>query len=177
MAAATNTSVTRPPRQYTEADRLADIAWLIERGFTFWRCDLDGDNSTGRLRLIPAPPEEADLVSSDTGEYVQMPVLDIDWNAEPAVAKILAYYDIRGEYRLVPSSTRGHWHLFVAERMVRRYYMRLLDRLRQDDVISDGYYRLCAILNQSVVRVPGQFKKPEADSFYERKPWPRPATP
>jgi len=174
MTADANTLAARPGR-YTQADQLADVAWLTEHGFTFWSCDLVGANSTGRLTLIPAPPELADLVSSDTGEYLHMPVLDIDWNIEPAVGKILAYYGLTGEYRLVPSSTRGHWHLFVAERMTRGDYLKLLDRMRGDTVISDGYYRLCSRLNQTVVRLPGRFKPPGADSFYERTPWPRPA--
>lgn len=67
---------------------------------------------------------EATLISSRCVDGQHAPALDIDFGA-----------------RLVPSSTPGHYHLFLDKPMPWRKYKRLLKALRKAGIIEYGYYR------------------------------------
>jgi hypothetical protein len=159
---------------YGPKDQARDIAWLVARGFTFWQCDTESPDLSRRTVLVPSAPEQATLVSSNRGDYMHLPALDLDWNADDRVGNPLVTYGIQGDYLLVPSSTPGHWHLFVDQSLTWREYSGLLDQLRKTGFITEGYAWLCTHMRQSMVRVPGRFKT-GVGSFYDTTPWPRAA--
>lgn len=91
----------------------------------------------------PAPIASADLVSSHVAGTKDMhaPCLDIDYAAE-----------------LLPSSTQGHYHLFLNRQMPWRRYKKLLKALRKADIIEEGYYKMSMKRRGTFLRVPEVLK-------------------
>lgn len=132
---------------------------------TFWRADLvppgipdgsgdtDGweawveDDAREERRYTPATgggvPADANLVSSrlDPEGKLHMPVLDLDFPAS-----------------LVPSSTPGHFHLYIDKEMDWKTYERLLKALSDAGVIERGYYKASKARKATYVRIPGHTK-------------------
>ncbi len=82
------------------------------------------------------PEAEATLVSSHVQDTrLHAPVLDIDFEA-----------------RLVPSSTPGHYHLFLDKAMSWGKYCRLMKALYKAGVIEKGFYKMSAVRGASFVR-------------------------
>jgi hypothetical protein len=81
---------------------------------------------------------ESELVSSMCKDGWHMPALDIDFPAA-----------------LIPSSTYGHFHLYLNKRMPWWKYKRLLRALAQAGIIEWGYYRLSRDRKQSFLWRPG----------------------
>lgn len=87
-----------------------------------------------------APTEDVDtaeLVSSEVGNDLHMPVLDLDV-----------------PHTLVPSSTPGHSHLYIDVPMSWQQYRRLLLALANAGVIEDGYASISIARRRTEVRVP-----------------------
>ena len=61
---------------------------------------------------------------------------------------------------LVPSSTAGHFHLYLNKALSWADYRKLLKALRRCDVIEDGFYRLSLQRGQTFLRPPGVLKQP-----------------
>lgn len=87
--------------------------------------------------------ESARLVSSETLDGKHMPVLDIDFEAH-----------------LVPSSTAGHFHLYLNKEMDWGTYAKLLLALYEAEIIQEGYYKMAIARGKTFVRCPGVYKKP-----------------
>lgn len=86
-----------------------------------------------------ATEDSATLVSSETEERLHRPVLDIDFKA-----------------RLVPSTTRGHYHLYLDGLELKwPAYKKLLIALAEAGVIQDGYMRASIARKATYVRRPG----------------------
>lgn len=101
---------------------------------TYW-------HATGGTRK-QVPELEANLVSSllDNGKH--SPALDIDFEA-----------------RLVPSSTPGHFHLYLdGLELEWTEYRTLLIALAQAGVIQHGYASACIDRGATFLRPPGQTK-------------------
>lgn len=91
---------------------------------------------------VQVPESEANLVSSRVDiegvENIHAPVLDIDLAAE-----------------LVPSSTPGHFHLYIDKLMTWEKYEKLLYALRDCGVISKGYVGASIARGATFVRKKG----------------------
>lgn len=86
--------------------------------------------------------DDANLVSSKLRDSnLHAPVLDIDfWSV------------------LLPSSTEGHYHLYLDKPMTWRTYRRLLRALAKAGVIERGYYKAAKARRATFVRKPGVVK-------------------
>jgi hypothetical protein len=86
--------------------------------------------------------DDATLVSSVSmvmgGEAWHLPVLDLDYEAH-----------------LEPSSTPGHYHLYLDRHVEHDKYMRLLEALADCGLIEWGYYDAGKKRGATFVRVPG----------------------
>lgn len=93
----------------------------------------------GDKRELVTDRAEADLVSSRvaTDPYVHRPVLDIDFPAQ-----------------LVPSSTPGHYHLYLDIDLEWHVYEELLLDLEAAGIIQHGYARNAIRRKQSLARLP-----------------------
>lgn len=93
----------------------------------------------------PSVPGEANLVGSGVKGLpgFHMPVIDIDFSAH-----------------LEPSSTEGHFHLYLNRTMVWETYAALLKALYDAGVIEEGFYEMSIARGQSFVRYPGVTKLP-----------------
>lgn len=92
-----------------------------------------------RILCEPSDPR-AMLVSSEAdSEFGELhyPALDIDFPAE-----------------LVPSSTEGHFHLYLDCGMKWRTYKRLLKELARAGVIEKGYYGASVARGATMLRLP-----------------------
>lgn len=92
--------------------------------------------------------ERSNLVSSEIGPGVlplngyHAPVLDLDYEAH-----------------LVPSSTPGHFHLFLDKPLTWLQYKRVLEVLGEVGLIEEGYAKASIARGHSAVRLPGQKRK------------------
>lgn len=88
------------------------------------------------------PIETANLITSKAEEYpygteYHRPVLDIDFEA-----------------RLIPSSTPGHYHLYLDKLIPKQTYMNLLTVLKQAGIIQHGFADAAEQRGASSVRLP-----------------------
>ena len=86
--------------------------------------------------------EEANLVSSLCSDGKHRPTLDIDL-----------------ECRLVPSSTPGHYHLYIEHPLEQAAYLELVDALAKAGIVSPFYAKAARIRGATFVR-PEWVKKP-----------------
>lgn len=111
----------------------------------FYKANLKEPNLGDRA---PASEDEANLISSEVegAAGIHLPVLDIDFPA-----------------RLVPSSTEGHFHLYLDSYVAWDKYLRVLEALADAGLIERGYYEVAKIRKATFVRKPG-VKKEDGDS-------------
>ena len=100
------------------------------------------DSPYGTPEVIRVAEEyDANVVTSLLSDGFHAPVLDIDFGAQ-----------------LIPSSTPGHFHLYVDKAMTWRNYRRLLKALGNAGVLEPGYVRASIRRGHSAVRKPGLLK-------------------
>lgn len=87
--------------------------------------------------------EEANLVGSMGSDGRHRPLIDLDEGVQ-----------------LVPSSTAGHYHLYLDTEMSWSCYLRLLEAMRDAGVVSHFFVKAAMIREQTFVRPPW-VKKPE----------------
>lgn len=112
-------------------------------GYTDPSVMLDSDCTT-TVSVGHAPPGvEPNLVCSDIGDGMHLPCLDIDFAA-----------------RLVPSSTPGHFHLYLdgMAPLTWPQYDKLLAALTEAGIISEGYYNHSQDRQMTCLRRPGVTK-------------------
>lgn len=90
---------------------------------------------------IVSSVEEANVVTSLYALDLHRPVLDLDLACE-----------------LVPSSTPGHYHLYINKSMTWAKYRRLLEVLAEVGIIEPGYAKASIARGFSAVRLPGVVK-------------------
>lgn len=78
---------------------------------------------------------EANLISSLTVDGLHAPAIDLDFPC-----------------RLVPSSTSGHYHLYLDRTMSWRQYKRLLRAMLKAGLIEPGFYKIAKIRKQTFLR-------------------------
>lgn len=82
--------------------------------------------------------EDAILISSLCEDGQHAPVLDIDFPAE-----------------LIPSSSPGHFHLYLHRKMTWEKYVKLLDALHEAGIIDYEYHRMSIKRKSTMVLLPG----------------------
>ena len=105
------------------------------------------DDPYGTPEIIHmAAADDANVFTSLLGDGLHAPVLDIDFGAH-----------------LVPSSTPGHFHLYLNKAMTWRKYRRLLRALGRAGILEPGYVKASLRRGYSAARKPG-VRKPEVQS-------------
>jgi hypothetical protein len=92
-------------------------------------------------KLETATKGEADLVASKTLGGKHAPTLDIDMPC-----------------RLVPSSTPGHFHLYIDMEMSEKHYKKLLAVLVEVGIVEEGFAQMLERKGATFVRMPGKPK-------------------
>lgn len=100
-------------------------------------------------RKIPVEKvEDANLVSSRLANGNHAPAIDLDFPAY-----------------LIPSSTPGHFHLYLEKEMSWKDYSKLLKTLNEVGLIEDGFFKSSRHFEQTFLRLPHIKKDPDASSF------------
>lgn len=102
-----------------------DVQWQDEYGAAGWS------------RVVATRLKDAEVISSEIGGKAHSQVLDIDIPAA-----------------LVPSSTPGHFHLFLEVPMSWRQYKRMLKAMAKAGVLEEGYVKASIRRKHTAVRVP-----------------------
>lgn len=102
------------------------------KGTIHWDYDTKGT----RVRVLN--PDEALLVGSMCEDGKHAPVLDIDFPA-----------------KLIPSTTEGHFHLYLDKKMSWWKYRIMLYVLYRVGIIEKGFYRVAMNNKQTFVLRPG----------------------
>lgn len=97
-------------------------------------------------RVIVDDPEQANLVGSLCEDGKHRPVLDIDLPCS-----------------VVPSSTWGHFHLYIEHPMEQEAYLKLVDALAEAGLVQKFYAMAARVRGQTFVRPPW-VKKPTKDA-------------
>ena len=71
--------------------------------------------------------------------------------------------DIDLPCQLIPSSTEGHFHLYIDKAMPWRQYRKLLDVLAECGIIEKGYRDAAISERRTILRKEGVYKTPEAE--------------
>ena len=109
----------------------------------FFKADLKDPTDPVHQKREEAPETEANLISSMLPkDGWHAPVLDIDFEA-----------------KLLPSTTPGHYHLYLDKEMRWDTYVFLLRALATAGVIEWGFYHLSIARGASFVRKPGVLKE------------------
>lgn len=107
--------------------------------------DEDYDDQVGETRTVTRDLDVANVVTSkyqgyagyDDGENWHRPVLDLDLDA-----------------KLLPSSTSGHFHLFIDKPMEWDKYVALLEALADAEILELGYVKASIERGHTAVRLP-----------------------
>lgn len=91
---------------------------------------------------VPAEPEKANLVGSRWVNDIHLPMFDLDYEA-----------------RLIPSTTEGHYHLYLDQPVKWRHYKRVLRAMARAGMIERGFAKMSIRRKQAFLRPPG-VKKP-----------------
>lgn len=104
--------------------------------------------SISPLRVDLNKIEVANLVSSRLANGYHAPAIDIDF---PIYA--------------IPSSTTGHYHLYLEKEMPWKDYKKLLSVMHDVGLIEDGFFNAAMRSEQTYLRLPHVKKDPDAPTF------------
>lgn len=129
---------------------------MIDTLRTYWKAAVLRDEYGGTYEVRNQAPEpEAILVGSQAavqperygwmnGKMLHYPAIDIDYEA-----------------RLLPSSTPGHFHLYLDHVCTWRQYKKVLKAMAKAGLIEMGYYKMNRPRKQTFLRKPGVTKQNE----------------
>lgn len=114
--------------------------------------DFEYTRDTPAERVNVVPQQDANVISSRVADTydestpgasgeLHAPVIDIDF-----------------PIAVIPSSTPGHFHLYIEKQMTWPQYERILDALRGANVIEEGYYHASCNRKATYVRKPDVVK-------------------
>lgn len=103
----------------------------------------------GKVEIVPRDDSTANVITSElkVGGYFEsghMPILDIDFPAA-----------------VIPSSTPGHFHLYMLKTMTWREYLFLLWALKTVGIIQEGYFAASVKRGFTCLRLPWIKKAPK----------------
>jgi hypothetical protein len=110
----------------------------------YWRANMaaghDYEGAEDRQAIInqerrAATKEDANLISSLTDDGYHMPAIDLDLPCE-----------------LKPSTTEGHYHLFIDHKLSAENYWKLLSCLVDVGIVERGFYELSEARGASFLR-------------------------
>lgn len=130
-------NVTAAPTDNEFAGR---VRWAVDENFV-WEDAYGNVESRGALVPDADGPLVSSVVGSLEGRHVHAPVIDIDFHA-----------------RLEPSSTPGHFHLYLDRPVTWRAYKRILRSMVKAGLVDKEWYRLAKFRRMTVVRGPGSRK-------------------
>ncbi|UVT31054.1 hypothetical protein SEA_PARVUSTARDA_73 [Gordonia phage ParvusTarda] len=116
----------------------------------------DGDRKTDIVDLGRQSPSSANGISSQIH-----PDSFTDWRKGSAIQWHKPLIDIDIPIAAVPSTTEGHFHLFIDKELTWEEYKTLLKVLRDLKIIEDGYYQASLRRGATWVRAPWCKKPPE----------------
>jgi hypothetical protein len=99
---------------------------------------------------FPADHDTATLVTSLLPNGRHMPVIDIDMTS-----------------MLLPSSTPGHYHLYINQEMTWKQFLKMLKAMTDAGVVQEGFYQHTKRRGRAFVRYPGVTKSNEAERIAE----------
>lgn len=108
--------------------------------------DEDYDAEVGGVRTETCNLDEANVVTSKMQPYVMHDVGDADWH-RPVL-------DLDLSAKLLPSSTPGHFHLFIDSPMQWDVYVNLLEALAEAGIVEPGYVKASIERGHTAVRLP-----------------------
>ena len=111
----------------------------------FYNTDFSDPRSDDRIRV---PAAMANVVSSETEQGTHLPILDLDF---PAV--------------LLPSSTEGHFHLYLQREVEWSKYEKVLDDMKDAGLLQKGYVEHSKSRKGTFLRLPW-VKKRSGDPLY-----------
>lgn len=97
-------------------------------------------------RRVPLTDPDVNAFSSEVSDNRHWPVIDIDYPAA-----------------LVPSTTPGHFHLYLDRDVEWSKYRKVLEALADAGLIQDGFMRASVKRRKTYVRLPWVKKKPGED--------------
>jgi hypothetical protein len=103
----------------------------------------DGYDSWDKAVRVKSPYQESQIISSEIGNGKHAPTLDIDYSA-----------------KLVPSSTEGHFHLYLDKEISWKDYKRVLKAMAKAGLIEEGYATISIKRKGTHLRLPWEKKKP-----------------
>lgn len=106
------------------------------------------ENRVDGEHRVEVPAAEADVVSSEVGNNLHAPCIDIDV-----------------PIRVVPSTTPGHGHLYIDVPMDWDHYLAILTALVDAGVVERGYVMASECRKATHVRLPWVKKVPEEVPF------------
>lgn len=118
-----------------------------DHGRKFYRCEgldesIDSDEDDWFKEQETSDRSEANLISSNCGQGVHKPVLDFDFPC-----------------RLVPSTSLDHFHLYIDKPMAWYTYEKLLNALREANLLQPGFVKNSIARKATFVRPPWIKKK------------------
>jgi hypothetical protein len=134
------------------------IDWLVNAGFTFYwagtiTSDYGPDRDVVQMRI---GPQSANLVGSLCKDMMHRVAVDIDFDVADRICEILDMLELKDlPFMLVPSTTSGHWHLYVDKPMPWDEYEDLLARMVKLQIISAEYFGMSVQREMTRLRRPG----------------------
>ena len=101
--------------------------------------------------------------SPDLGTVVTSEVADRDAKWKPATDLHKPVLDLDIPAVLLPSSTEGHFHLYIDKEMSWKSYKKLLTVLAEVGIIEEGYLRASVARKYTAVRLPWIKKEVSSD--------------
>lgn len=114
---------------------------------TYWFVEyIDAEEKKGSEFRWPTSRLHANRISSLTEDGSHAPVIDIDL-----------------PIRAIPSSTPGHYHLYIDKKMSWKSYRKLLKALVEAGLVEEGWYKMSLRRGMTMVRPPRLRKKDDPD--------------
>lgn len=134
------------------------ISWLVDVGFTFyWAGTISSDYNEDRdvVRMCVGP-QGANLVGSVCKDMMHRVAVDIDFDIADRICEILDMFELADHlFMLVPSTTPGHWHLYVDKPMSWEAYEEVLAKMVKLRIISAEYFGMSIQRGMTRLRMPG----------------------
>lgn len=143
----------------THGNLTRQLDWLRKNGFgLYWLGTLPSEYGpdTETMRAV-THPMNANLIGSQGSDGKHRVAVDIDLDVVDRVGALLEQVGLAGhEYMLTPSSTAGHWHLYVGVTFdTWDEYCQLLSQMVIDGIISPEYFAMAKNHGMTRLRRPG----------------------